>query len=60
MDAQKIRRLIGIVILLISLALLIWGLWPFGDLVRTVPIDPQDMQLPTDEGLLLELFWGYM
>jgi len=60
MHAQKIRRIIGIVILMVSLALLIWGLWPFGDLVRTVPIDPQDMQLPSNGGLLLDLIWGWI
>ena len=57
MNTTKVRRLIGIMILLVSLVLLIWGMWPFGDGVRVVPIFPEDMQLPTPGGYFLEINW---
>ncbi len=50
MNARTARRLIGLLILLISLALLIWGLWPLGDATRSLLIAPTQMQLPTPEG----------
>ena len=52
MDVQKARRIIGIVILLIALVILLWGIWPLESAVRTVPIPPEDMQLPIPEGYL--------
>ena len=52
MSFTRARRLIGLLILLVSLALLCWGLWPFGHLVQTVPLRPTDMQLPPPDGLL--------
>ena len=52
MNATKVRRIIGVVILLVSLALLVWGLWPYADGVRLVPITPEDMQLPTSESFI--------
>jgi len=48
MGSQKARRLIGLLILLISLAVLAWGVWPFGSVVQTLPISPTQMQLPVD------------
>ena len=46
MDKAKIRRILGIIILLVSLVILLWGLWPLANEVRTVPVAPGDMQLP--------------
>ena len=45
--ARKLRLLLAILILTISLALLIWGLWPNLMETRIVPVDPGQMQLPT-------------
>ena len=53
MPSVKTRRLLGILILLLSLAILAWGLWPLGEVVRQVPISPIDMQLPTPVGWML-------
>jgi hypothetical protein len=44
---RKIRLLLAILILAISLALLVWGLWPTLVETRIVPVDPGQMQLPT-------------
>jgi hypothetical protein len=52
MNPQKWRRIIGILLVLISLAILIWGVWPFADLTRSTPVQPADMQLPTPESFL--------
>lgn len=52
MLSNKNRRIIGIVILLISLTILLWGIMPAAVEVRTLPISPTDMQLP-DSGILL-------
>ena len=45
--ARKIRLLLAILILAISLALLVWGLWPNLVETRIVPVGPSQMQLPT-------------
>ncbi|MGB7876095.1 MAG: hypothetical protein WBL25_17060 [Anaerolineales bacterium] len=45
--ARKIRLTLAILILTVSLALLIWGLWPNSEETRIVPVDPGQMQLPT-------------
>ncbi len=52
MSFTRYRRLIAILILLISLALLCWGFWPFGRLTQSVPLLPTDMQLPPPGSLL--------
>jgi hypothetical protein len=53
MNPRRWLHVIGFVILLLSLAILIWGLWPFADLTRSTPVRPGDMQLPTPESF----FW---
>jgi hypothetical protein len=45
--ARKVRLVLAILILTISLALLIWGIWPNLVETRIVPVDPGQMQLPT-------------
>jgi hypothetical protein len=52
-----LRRTLGILILIISLALLIWGLWPFGQATRVIYISPIEMQIPTPESFLIGLRW---
>lgn len=46
----RLRRLFGILILLLALVLLAWGLRPVVYETRQVPILPDDMQLPTPLG----------
>ncbi len=55
MAMRKIRRIVGIVILLISLTLLIWGFWPLARASRIIPVPPSEMQLPTPQSLLWAL-----
>jgi uncharacterized membrane protein YwaF len=50
MKMVTLRRLFGIIILLISLGILIWGLWPYGHMVQSLPIPPADLRLPTPQG----------
>jgi hypothetical protein len=57
MEFKSIRRLVGIVILLVSLALLIWGIWDFPGMVRTLELTPGDMQLPTPESFAPLKIW---
>jgi hypothetical protein len=43
---RRIRILIGIMLLVISLTLLIWGFAPTRKEIRTQPISPGEIQLP--------------
>lgn len=45
--ARKIRLFLAIIILTLSLALLLWGIWPNLMETRIVPVNPGQMQLPT-------------
>jgi hypothetical protein len=51
MAMRRTRRILGIVILLISLALLFWGFWPLAQASRIIPVPPAEMQLPTPQSL---------
>ena len=51
MAMRRIPRILGIIILLVSLALLIWGIWPLASTSRLIPVPPSDMQLPTPQSL---------
>lgn len=44
--ARRIRILLGVLLLVISISLLIWGFAPTRREVRTQPIAPNEMQLP--------------
>jgi hypothetical protein len=44
---KRIRVLLGILILTVSIALLVWGYRPLGRETLTNPISPSDLQLPT-------------
>jgi hypothetical protein len=46
---RGIRMIVGIMIFILSCALLIWGLLPMRREVRTQPISPTELQLPTPE-----------
>jgi hypothetical protein len=52
--ARKIRLLLAITILTLSLALLVWGLWPNLIETRIVPVEPNQMQLPTPVSLFMD------
>ncbi|WKZ45345.1 MAG: hypothetical protein QY302_06100 [Anaerolineales bacterium] len=56
--SRRIRIFLGIVILVISISLLIWGFAPTRREIRTQPIAPSELQLPTPESFLhpLEVF----
>ena len=49
---RRVRIILGVIILSISIALLIWGYRPLDREVRTQPIDSSEMQLPTPISLL--------
>jgi hypothetical protein len=44
---RKLRIGIGIIILVLSLAVLAWGLWPAAHERRTLAVPPAQMTLPT-------------
>jgi len=46
--------ILGIVIVAISIALLIWGFLPARREVRTQPIPPAELQLPTPASLYIQ------
>ena len=50
--SRRIRILIGLVILVLSISLLIWGFAPTRREIRTQPIAPSELQLPTPESFL--------
>ncbi|HXQ33817.1 MAG TPA: hypothetical protein VN843_07390 [Anaerolineales bacterium] len=50
--SRRIRILLGIIILTISIALLIWGYAPTLYETRVQPISPSELQLPTPEAFL--------
>ena len=49
--SRRIRILLGIIILTISISLLIWGLAPARRETRIQNISPSEMQLPTPMSL---------
>ena len=53
---KKIRILLAVLILAVSCALLVWGLWPMLMETRIVPVDPNQMQLPTPVSIILGRF----
>ena len=44
---RRLRTTIGVVILVLSLALLAWGLWPVQRERRVLPVEPSNLTLPT-------------
>ena len=51
---RRLRIVLGIIILILSLSLLIWGLLPLRREVRTQPVSPTDLQLPTPTSFLID------
>lgn len=52
---RRVRVVLGMTILILSLALLIWGLLPARREVRTQPISPMELQLPTPISFSIQL-----
>lgn len=48
---RRVRVALGLLILIASLALLVWGFLPSRHETRTQPISPTDLQLPTPVSL---------
>lgn len=46
----KLRRVLTIVLFLVSTLIALWGFWPMGLETRSVQIYPADMQLPDPQG----------
>jgi len=47
MSLRRIRLILALVVLAVSLALLIWGFWPLIRESQVLPIPPSELQLPT-------------
>ena len=47
--SRKLRILLGLLILFVSVSLLIWGFLPARRETRVQPIPPAELQLPTPE-----------
>lgn len=56
-DWLSVRRILGLLILLVSLILLIWGLWPFQTISQSIPLQPVDLQLPMPDSFLPLIPW---
>ena len=44
---RRVRIVLGLLVLAVSLSLLAWGLWPTSRETRVQPIPPAGLQLPT-------------
>lgn len=51
---RQIRIILGIVIVALSIALLAWGFLPSRREIRTQPIPPAELQLPTPVSLYIQ------
>lgn len=49
---RSMRRVVVILVLILSVILLAWGLWPLEEVRVILPISPLEMQLPTPEGYI--------
>jgi hypothetical protein len=54
---RKLRLLLTLFFLALSLGLLLWGLWPLGTENAVIPLGPADLQLPTPVGGLPMMIW---
>ncbi len=55
---RKVRLILGIVILVVSLAVLAWGLWPAARERHTLSVPPAEMTLPTPSSFVPSLSSG--
>jgi hypothetical protein len=54
---RRIRILLGVLILAISISLLIWGFAPARRETRIQNISPSEMELPTPSSFHFEMAW---
>ena len=54
---RSIRIFLGIVIVILSIALLAWGFLPARREIRTQPIPPAELQLPTPVSLSTQMIF---
>jgi hypothetical protein len=52
--SRKVRILLGLLILAISVSLLVWGFLPARRETRIQPISPSELQLPTPATFFLQ------
>jgi hypothetical protein len=52
---RKLRVFVGVVLLVASLALLAWGIWPAARERHTLPVMPTEMTLPTPSSFVPQL-----
>jgi hypothetical protein len=45
--AKRLRILLGVLLLLLSCGLLLWGFWPAARERHILPVNPSEMSLPT-------------
>lgn len=55
---RKLRIAVGVAILIASLALLAWGLWPTARERHTLEVPPAQMTLPTPSSFEAPIFTG--
>jgi len=51
---RRARILLGVIILILSIVLLIWGFRPARHEIRSQPISPTELQLPTPVSFLFD------
>jgi hypothetical protein len=51
---RRVRSVLGLLIVILSIALLVWGFLPSGREVRTQPISPNELQLPTPASFTIQ------
>jgi len=56
MAKSKIRLILALIVLAVSLILLVWAFWPLTHLTRFLPIPPGNLQLPTPGGYVPALW----
>jgi hypothetical protein len=52
---KRFRLVFAVILLVASLTLLVWGYWPVEREVRSRPVSPSEMRLPTPEAFHFEL-----
>lgn len=52
--SRRVRIIVGLLIFIVSVALLIWGFRPLDRTTRVQPISPSDLRLPTPTSLLID------
>lgn len=56
---KRLRIAIGIVLLIISCSLLVWGFWPALQERHVLPINPSQMTLPTPSSFVPDAMFNF-